>query len=90
MNRFFLDAQRFFGLLIAGGSTGEIGGGFSILSQGSIYEQRLTQLMARVSMAVERNESRQEREDLRESIALEWKQLALVCDRLFRNAHSFI
>ena len=90
MNRFFLDAQRFFGLLIAGGSTGEIGGGFSILSQGSIYEQRLTQLMARVSMAVERNESRQEREDLRESIALEWKQLALVCDRLFRNAHSFV
>lgn len=47
----------------------------------SIYEQRLTQLMDRVSMAVERNEARLEEQDRREAIALEWKQLALVCDR---------
>ncbi|XP_057375238.1 neuronal acetylcholine receptor subunit alpha-10-like [Daphnia carinata] len=66
----------------ASGSSAEIGGGFSILSQGSIYEQRLTQLMARVSTAVERNENRLEEQDRREAIALEWKQLALVCDRI--------
>lgn len=68
-------------VLIASGSPGEIGGGFGVLSPGSIYEQRLTQLMARVSMAVERNENRLEEQDRREAIALEWKQLALVCDR---------
>jgi hypothetical protein len=66
---------------VSGSSSAEIGGGFGILSQGSIYEQRLTELMARVSTAVERNENRLEEQDRREAIALEWKQLALVCDR---------
>lgn len=47
----------------------------------SLYEQRLTQLMGRVSAAVERNESRLEEQDRREAIALEWKQVSLVCDR---------
>ncbi|KAI9553855.1 hypothetical protein GHT06_019125 [Daphnia sinensis] len=66
----------------SGSSSAEIGGGFGLLSQGSIYEQRLTELMARVSTAVERNENRLEEQDRREAIALEWKQLALVCDRI--------
>ena len=66
---------------MSGSSSAEIGGGFGMLSQGSIYEQRLTELMARVSTAVERNENRLEEQDRREAIALEWKQLALVCDR---------
>nr|CAH0110546.1 unnamed protein product [Daphnia galeata] len=67
---------------VSGSSSAEIGGGFGMLSQGSIYEQRLTELMARVSTAVERNENRLEEQDRREAIALEWKQLALVCDRI--------
>lgn len=50
-------------------------------NSGNFYEQHLTELMVRVSAAVERNESRLEEQDRREAIALEWKQLALVCDR---------
>lgn len=47
--------------------------------------------MVRVSTAVERNENRLEEQDRREAIALEWKQLALVCDRfLFTLAFHFI
>jgi hypothetical protein len=77
---------------VSGSSSAEIGGGFGILSQGSIYEQRLTELMARVSTAVERNENRLEEQDRREAIALEWKQLALVCDRFiyFFIFHFFL
>lgn len=48
--------------------------------------------MARVSTAVERNENRLEEQDRREAIALEWKQLALVCDRflyIFCNFHPY-
>ena len=66
--------------IASGSSSAEIGG-FGLSGQGSMYEQRLTQLMARVSAAVERNENRLEDQDRREAIALEWKQLALVCDR---------
>lgn len=54
-------------------------------NSGNFYEQHLTELMVRVSAAVERNESRLEEQDRREAIALEWKQLALVCDRSKKN-----
>ena len=47
----------------------------------SRYEEQLSLLMARVSTAVESNESRVEEQERRDAIALEWKQLALVCDR---------
>lgn len=72
------------GFCFAGGTSGgNAGASTSQTSQsnGSLYEQRLTQLMARVSDAVERNESRLEEQERREAIALEWKQVSLVCDR---------
>ena len=38
-------------------------------------------MLTRVTAAIERNETRLEDQDRREAIQLEWKQVALVCDR---------
>ena len=56
----------------------------------SLYEEQLALLMARVSTAVECNELRVQDQERREAIALEWKQLALVCDRCVQNFDLFI
>ena len=48
----------------------------------SANDQRLCQLLLRVSAAIEKNESRLEDQERREAIQLEWKQIALVCDRV--------
>ena len=45
-------------------------------------DQRLCQLLQRVSTAIEKNETRLEEQERREAIQLEWKQIALVCDRV--------
>ena len=56
--------------------------GTGIRESGGAYEQRLSQLLTRVSDAIERNEARLSDQDRREAIQLEWKQVALVCDRI--------
>jgi len=48
----------------------------------SANDQRLCQLLLRVSAAIEKNETRLEEQERREAIQLEWKQIALVCDRV--------
>jgi hypothetical protein len=58
-----------------------------VLSQ---YEEQLALLMARVTTAVECNELRVQDQERREAISLEWKQLALVCDRCVRLVPKFI
>ena len=62
------------------------GGGSTAPASGSTlletYEQRLSELLTRVTAAIERNESRLEDHDRRELTQLEWKKVALVCDRV--------
>ena len=74
-----------------GGSASTIGAGPSVggsaptcsssCGTGESYEQRLSQMLTRVTAAIERNETRLEDQDRREAIQLEWNQVALVCDR---------
>jgi hypothetical protein len=46
------------------------------------FESHLLRVLHRVNSTIEKNESRQQEKEKRDQAEVEWKQVALVCDRL--------